>query len=189
MSKRDEMLDQALGLFVQKGFDNVGVQSIVEAVGVQKPTLYHYFQSKSGLLVALLQRDYSPLLERLQTAAAYQGDLPHTLETLARVYFAFALEYGRVYRFALASIYAPRDSELSRAFLPYFTRQHELLAGVFQLATREHGNMKGRHALHAITFLGALNAMIISHYHDPQVGLGEQQAFLTCKHFMYGIYS
>jgi AcrR family transcriptional regulator len=189
MSKRDDMLDKALELFVAKGYDNVGVQAIVDAVGVQKPTLYHYFQSKAGLLQALLLRDYAPLAEQVRAAAIYEGDLPHTLERVARAYFRFAENSGPIYRFALASAYGPRDSELTQAFLPYFANQHTILAGIFQAAVHDHGNMKGRHHLHAITFLGSLNAMIISHYHTPKVGLGTHDAFTTCKHFMHGIFS
>src|SRR5215211_7966667 len=48
------ILDRALGLFAARGYDAVGVQEIVEAAGVTKPTLYHYFGSKRGLLEALV---------------------------------------------------------------------------------------------------------------------------------------
>jgi len=56
MSNRETILACALQLFSARGYDAVGVQEIVEAVGIQKPTLYHYFGSKAGLLHSLLAR-------------------------------------------------------------------------------------------------------------------------------------
>jgi AcrR family transcriptional regulator len=56
MDNRQRLLDCALELFSLRGYDAVGVREVVEAAGVTKPTLYHYFDSKRGLLEALLQR-------------------------------------------------------------------------------------------------------------------------------------
>ena len=50
MDNRQAILDSALTLFYEKGYDAVGVQQIVDAAGVTKPTLYYYFGSKQGLL-------------------------------------------------------------------------------------------------------------------------------------------
>ncbi|MFD0684660.1 TetR/AcrR family transcriptional regulator [Actinomadura fibrosa] len=44
------ILDAALRLFAEKGFDGTSVQGIVEAAAVTKGALYHYFDSKDDLL-------------------------------------------------------------------------------------------------------------------------------------------
>jgi len=49
---RAELLDRALDLFAAYGYDGVGVQQICNAAGVTKPTLYHHFGSKRGILRA-----------------------------------------------------------------------------------------------------------------------------------------
>ena len=54
MENRERILRCALELFSSRGYDAVGVQEIVSTVGITKPTLYHYFGSKEGLLKALL---------------------------------------------------------------------------------------------------------------------------------------
>ena len=48
------LIERALELFAARGYDAVGVQEIVEAAGMTKPTLYHWFGSKQGLLRAAL---------------------------------------------------------------------------------------------------------------------------------------
>jgi len=186
---RDDLLDQALALFAEKGYENVGVQAIVDAVGVRKPTLYHYFGSKTGLLEALLQRDYSPLTGLLSEAAHYNGDLTMTLESIARTIFRFTENCPAIYRFSLASLYGPIESDTTKAFHPYFQRQHEILSGVFLSAAHDHGNMKGRQAIHAVAFLGSLNGMITTRWHASLPAPGPQEAFLSCKYFMHGIFS
>ena len=44
------ILDAALRLFAERGFDGTSVQGIVEAAEVTKGALYHYFDSKDALL-------------------------------------------------------------------------------------------------------------------------------------------
>ena len=45
--------------FAVKGYDATSVREICEAAGITKPTLYHFFGSKDGVLQALVQRDSS----------------------------------------------------------------------------------------------------------------------------------
>ena len=47
--------------FYEKGYDAIGVQEIADAAGVTKPTLYHYFGSKYGLLQAVAMEGYADL--------------------------------------------------------------------------------------------------------------------------------
>ena len=54
---RTGLLHSALTLFATRGYDAVGVQEIVENAGVTKPTLYHYFGNKLGLLETLLEEN------------------------------------------------------------------------------------------------------------------------------------
>ena len=65
MSNREELLNCALNLFAARGFDAVGVQEVADAAGLKKPTLYHYFGSKSGLLRTLLTENFAGLFASL----------------------------------------------------------------------------------------------------------------------------
>ncbi|MCB5701286.1 TetR/AcrR family transcriptional regulator, partial [Bacteroides fragilis] len=50
MDNRQLIMNSALTLFYESGYDAVGVQQIVDSAGVSKPTMYYYFGSKQGLL-------------------------------------------------------------------------------------------------------------------------------------------
>ena len=73
MDTRANLLTCALKLFADRGCDAVGVQEIVDAAGITKPTLYHYFGSNRGLLDALLAERFRPLHRAVAQAAMYYG--------------------------------------------------------------------------------------------------------------------
>ncbi|KAF0220271.1 MAG: TetR family transcriptional [Geobacteraceae bacterium] len=51
---RDRLLNVALQLFAQKGFESTSVREIASAAEVTKPTIYYYFKNKEGLYLELL---------------------------------------------------------------------------------------------------------------------------------------
>ncbi|HWK82052.1 MAG TPA: TetR/AcrR family transcriptional regulator, partial [Thermomicrobiales bacterium] len=88
-SKRELIQERALALFADRGYNGVGVEELATAAGVTKPTLYHYFGSKQGVLEALLREQFDPFLDDLATAATYEGDLQHSLSRIIRTVFDF----------------------------------------------------------------------------------------------------
>jgi AcrR family transcriptional regulator len=53
MSTRERILDVALDLFIEKGFDKTSLREIAEQLGVTKAALYYHFASKEDILMAL----------------------------------------------------------------------------------------------------------------------------------------
>ncbi len=61
---KQKILDKALELFAEQGYDAVSVGQIAEAVGVKAPSLYNHFPSKRAIFDALVA----------STAARYEAD-------------------------------------------------------------------------------------------------------------------
>ena len=64
---RSRLLRAAVQVFDRKGYAAASVREIVEAAGVTKPVLYYHFQSKEGLLAAILGqalREFEAAIER-----------------------------------------------------------------------------------------------------------------------------
>lgn len=55
-SKREQIVDVALNLFYQGGFNATGVDKITAESGVTKKTIYAHFKSKDELILATLRR-------------------------------------------------------------------------------------------------------------------------------------
>lgn len=188
MDNKSTILQVALELFAARGYDAVGVQEVAEAAGVTKPTLYHYFGSKSGLLQALMDEQHGPLTRAVETAAAYRGDLPGALETLARAYFDFARSHPLFYRMQLGLYFAPRETEAWQQVAERNEQQYQAVARLFTAAVRDHGNLAGRQELFAATFIGTLNNCIAL-WLNGRLELNDELVYRVVRQFQYGIYS
>ncbi len=160
MDNKAVLIDCALRLFAARGYDAVGVQEIVEEAGITKPTLYHYFGSKRGLLETLLAQYFNPLNAQVREAAAYHGDLPLTLKRITQTCFAYARRNPTFYRLQLALWFAPKDSEGWQVVSRFNQEQFEIVENLFSLAVKDHGNMRGRQRAYAATFTGMIHTYI-----------------------------
>ena len=185
---RARLLNCALRLFVAYGYDGVGVQQIVEAAGVTKPTLYHYFGSKLGLLETIFREQLEELQDSLVRAAVYRHDLPRTLNEIAQAVFGFARTHPGPYRLHLSLWFAPVESEGYQAVIRFHERQFTIMEKVFREASNDHGNMKGRHRAYAATFLGMLNNYV-SLALNGYTKLDAPLVYQSVHQFMHGIFS
>lgn len=55
MTTKKRILDEALTLFAEKGYGNVYVGQIAEAVGIKAPSLYKHYKSKQDIFNAILE--------------------------------------------------------------------------------------------------------------------------------------
>ena len=68
---RKRILEIAMELFIQQGYEATSLRQIADRLGVTKAALYYHFQSKEDLLIALMQpaqQMIDELLERLAAA-------------------------------------------------------------------------------------------------------------------------
>src|SRR4029079_6627672 len=56
MSTKEKILDAAQDLIQTRSFHGFSFQDIADRVGVRKPSLYHYFDSKDAIALAVLER-------------------------------------------------------------------------------------------------------------------------------------
>jgi AcrR family transcriptional regulator len=76
-STRERILDAALDLFIEKGFDGTSLREIAAQLGFTKAALYYHFASKDDILMALHMR----LHEFGREALSQMGEEPASLRT------------------------------------------------------------------------------------------------------------
>lgn len=190
MSKKEEIFELALKLFAEEGYDNTGVQKIVDSAEVKKPTLYHYFGSKEGLLDAMLERYYVPFLEELERVSEYRNDIVMTLEKIIFHYLGFAKENLSFYKLALNLTFSPEKSRSYNSIMKYAVEQHKIIEKMFRAAAGQHGNMKGKSLMLTYTFIGLINSNISYYlYTKDEKDVSDESARKLCKQFMHGIFS
>jgi AcrR family transcriptional regulator len=71
--RREELLNCAQALFLERGYDNVSLNEVIAVAGVSKGAFYHYFSSKETLLEALAERFAQAALARIQDVVGDPG--------------------------------------------------------------------------------------------------------------------
>ena len=188
MNNRETILENALVLFASFGYDATGVQEICEQSGITKPTLYHYFRSKRGLMEALLAENYTPYIKRLKDACEYRRDLPQNIAEVLRSTFHFADNNLLFYKLQFSMRNAPARGEAYDIIKPWIKAQHDPVFSLFTAAENDHGNMRGRAQAYTITLLGMANAYIQQAF-EENAALNADLAYQARQQFMYGIFS
>jgi AcrR family transcriptional regulator len=92
-SRREEILDIAMGLFASRGYHGVSMDDIGAAAGVTGPALYHHFAGKEAMLAAALNPVSEQLLAGGRARVADHGSDPAAaLGALVDFHVDFALE-------------------------------------------------------------------------------------------------
>ena len=74
---RDRLIDVAGDLFYASGFQAVGLDRILAAVGISKTAFYKHFESKDDLIIAVLERrDRSDIAEAIAYMRQHGGNDP-----------------------------------------------------------------------------------------------------------------
>jgi AcrR family transcriptional regulator len=81
----DEILEKAAVLFDEQGYGQAALQDIADAVGIARPSLYHYFRSKEDILAALVDRATATREEILEQVRGTEGDPLVRLRALLRL--------------------------------------------------------------------------------------------------------
>lgn len=71
-SKRELIMNAALALFVERGFDGTTVPMISEKAGVGAGTIYRYFENKEALVNSLYQKYVGSFLRDSKMAILVQ---------------------------------------------------------------------------------------------------------------------
>jgi len=91
-ARNRELLDRALDLFLERGFDGTTIEAIVDPIGMARRTVYARYGDKITLFKAALQREIDEwIVPEELLRAAETDDLEETLLNVARLMVANAL--------------------------------------------------------------------------------------------------
>lgn len=193
-NSRNAILESALILFSEKGYDAVGVNEIVQVAGITKPTLYYFFQSKEGLLQSIMEAYYGRLLENLEETCRYEphpenyhADVFPVLLKTAETLFAYACYCPHFYTMLLSLSYAPPRSVAYRVIHPYLEKQEKIFLNLFSAIAKSHPNLKGKERQDAECFLSLINRYTYTGIRETDMPDPSAAAKLV-RQFMHGIF-
>lgn len=72
--RKQELVDAAERLFLEKGYERTAVSDIVKSIRVAQGTFYYYFSSKDSILEVVLEKNFSALESKLASIGS-QSDI------------------------------------------------------------------------------------------------------------------
>jgi AcrR family transcriptional regulator len=92
--RREQLLDVAAGLILDKGIEAVTMEGVAAAAGVSKGLGYAYFANSSTLLRALLEREVGKLNDRVREAFRGETTFEGRLRAVIHAWFDHVEEQG-----------------------------------------------------------------------------------------------
>jgi AcrR family transcriptional regulator len=181
-----ELLDTALDLFLERGFEGATIEAIVDAVGMARRTVYARYGDKITLFKAALQRAIDEWVvpeERLR--AAETGDFEETLLAVARLMVGSALTPAGMRLTRIAHAEVIRMPEIG-AYLSERT-ERRAMAYLVDLFRRKLALSKAEDAAKAFMVLvvdGAFQARVWHHADDAEL---DRQVVYRTKLFISGV--
>lgn len=154
MNTKQKIMKEALTLFAEKGYSDVYVSDIAQAVGIKAPSLYKHFKSKQEIFHAILEemkKGYTEQAAMLKIdgnnvnvdADIYADISEDSLVEMGKGLFLYFLhdEYTRLFR-KMLTIEQFHDSELSDLYSKqYIDDPLKYQSGLFLLLS-EQGKLK-----------------------------------------------
>ncbi|MDO5099085.1 MAG: TetR/AcrR family transcriptional regulator [Corynebacterium sp.] len=75
-NRKDQIMDEALALFITKGFQETTIEDILAATGIARGTLYYHFQGKAEIMMQIINRTAEEIAQRARLVANQEMDFP-----------------------------------------------------------------------------------------------------------------
>jgi AcrR family transcriptional regulator len=102
-ARRAQLLEVALGVFVEQGYHAASMDEIAERAGVSKPVLYQHFPGKLDLYLALLETSCDTVVAEVKQALASTTDNRHRVQATMELWYSYVADQGEAFRLVFES--------------------------------------------------------------------------------------
>lgn len=116
--RREYIVDAAEKLFLSKGYDDVSMNDIADAAGMNKATLYLYFKSKESLFFSVVQRDVRMMESKFLQAIENKRTGIEKVAAIGQAFIEFSQthpDHYRIFQYSLSGRFDWECCEEARA--------------------------------------------------------------------------
>jgi AcrR family transcriptional regulator len=166
---RNQILKAAGHLFAQRGFARTRISDVAQAAGMSQGNVYWYFESKTHLLSAVLERGFNTVQEILEQAAGHDGPSIEALQILfERTYELYhdQMDFMRLLMATSAHSDAPHLDDLGFELEKIGLSYHQTLIPLMTRA-QEEGVLPSADAnMQVVLFFSFINGLILTYGED-----------------------
>lgn len=185
-NSRELIIEKAISLFAQKGYEGVGVQEICEKSGITKPTLYYFYKSKAGLLQSICETKGNELLQLISKAAEYEHDFINGLTQILLAEIQFAKTNPDFFNLHYVLLNAPDNSEGKAVYSDLIKKIDAVFEDFFLNSVNEFGNMRSKESLYACLYhnnVVSVARMCVGN----KLTANDQTVYQIVHSFVYGV--
>lgn len=190
MNRKQEIMNVALRLFSEYGYTMTGVQRICNEAEVTKPTLYHYFGSKEGLLRSIYEEHFHLLLRDLDSLTTENQDVMKVIEKMTAVYVKHSLRSKQFFWLSNHLRKVPQRNDAREIVQPFYQEEKARIVAVLATLSAFHTNLEGHEQFLANVYLYMMTGYIEEHIQEGDFGEDHRnEVYQLTKQFLYGIFS
>lgn len=180
------LLNSALRLFSQQGYEGTSIREIIEGAGVTRPVLYYYFENKEDLFRRLFETKFSQLIERIENAATAEGTSIGRLKGIITGAFELAEENSEAVRLILQGLFSPPEQgpPLDRNRL--MKQRFRIVESVIRSGLDNKELSGGDSQSLTLVFLGIMDMHLMAKSNRADTRLSKEQACSLVDLFIAG---
>ena len=148
--RREQLLEAASDVFVDRGFHAAGMDEIADRAGVSKPVLYQHFSSKQDLFLAVLAQHVDVLVSGVRQALRTTTDNRQRLRAAVQAFFDFIEHDSQGYRLIFENDYISEPQVAAQVKVA----TEACTDAVFDLISRDSGLEAHRARMIAVGLVG-----------------------------------
>ncbi len=180
------LLESALNLFAEKGYEGTSIREIIEGAGVTRPVLYYYFHNKEDVFRRLVQPLFTELIQTISEIPNHYAETVGRLKAIMRLAFATAERNPLSIRLILQMYFSPPQSgpEFDK---DEFRRVRFLTVEKIIQEGLSRGELAGGDARSlTLVYIGILDTHIMAKSQMPGIHLTPELAEGLVDLFFYG---
>lgn len=120
--KKEKLMQAAVKLILDKGFEKTSVSQIVKEAGVAQGTFYLYFESKNEIVPNIAEKLIDELLNKLKFNYRIEGSLDHFIEAMVESSFDITEQYRELINFCYSGFaYYNSFERWEEVYKPYYS--------------------------------------------------------------------
>lgn len=181
-----KLLESALFLFSEKGYEGTSIREIIEGAGVTRPVLYYYFENKEDLFSRLVEEKFKELVEQIESIKNQHTSCSDRLKGIISAAFDLAEENPEAVNLILQVFFSPpqQGPALDKVALAHMRFRH--LEDIMQEGL-DSGELAGGDAQSlALVFLGIMDMHVMAKSNRPETRLTPELAASLVDFFLAG---
>lgn len=129
---REVIIDAAVRLFNQNGYHATAMRDIARVIDIKKPSIYHHFDSKEDILLAILEQGMDQLVTEIEQIALSEEDSVTKLRLAIKAHAGMIASNPEG-----AAVFLREDRGLGEHYLEEYLSKRDQVDKLFRSIIRE----------------------------------------------------